>query len=311
MARASWSLSLSNGWTWRRCTHQGYPPRARGLWAPACRWSTSSRWSPRSLPRAPITGAGRRAGSNQSDKGRRVATDPSGNLFVLGGFRGTADLGGGTLFSAGSDDVFLAKYDSDGNHLWGERFGGTQFDEGYGIAVDLTGHVVISGTFRDTINFGGGNLTSNAGSFDIFVARFDPGGNHVWSKRFGANGEDVGLSVAVDGARNAVVTGYFEASVNFGGGNLTSAGGLDIFVAKFNPTNGSHLWSKRFGDSNNDIAWGVAVDGGGNAVVTGYFRGERKLRRREPDQCGVQRRVRRQARLFRQPRLEQTLRRCG
>ena len=215
----------------------------------------------------------KRAGSNESDIGRRVATDHSGNLFATGYFQGTADLGGGTLFSAGSADVFLAKYDTDGNLLWGKRFGDEGYEEGYGLAVDLTGHVVISGHFSSTINFGGGNLTSNSGSVDIFVARFDPDGNHVWSKRFGANGEDVGLGVAVDGARNAVVTGYFQVSVNFGGGTLTSAGGLDIFVAKFNPTNGSHLWSKRFGDVRDDIAWDIAVDGGGSAVVAGSFEG--------------------------------------
>ena len=119
------------------------------------------------------------------------------------------------------------------SHLWSKRFGSTSFDQGYGVAVDDSGNVVVTGSFNGTVNFGGGGLNS-AGSFDIFVAKFSGAdGSHLWSKRFGSTYEDEGLGVAVDGSGNVVVTGYFWGTVDFGGGELTSAGSSDdIFVVK-------------------------------------------------------------------------------
>jgi hypothetical protein len=79
--------------------------------------------------------------------------------------------------------------------------------------------------------------------------------------------------VAVDRSGNVVVTGYFEGTVDFGGGPLTSAGFGDVFVASYSPA-GAHRWSKRFGSSKSyGLGRGVAVDKSGNAVVTGDFEG--------------------------------------
>jgi len=85
-----------------------------------------------------------------------------------------------------------------------------------------------------TVNFGGGAITAGS-SGDMFLAKFGPGGAHIWSKRFGDGSGAVGRAVAVDASGNAIVTGYFPGVVNFGGGALASAGGYDIFVAKFGP----------------------------------------------------------------------------
>src|SRR5262249_47559744 len=82
-----------------------------------------------------------------------------------------------------------------------------------------------------------------------------------WSKRFGNNTRSAPPqpSTAVDGAGNVLLTGFFDGSVDFGGGPLTSAGWSDIFVVKLDPA-GNHLWSKRFGDGLNQHAWATAVD---------------------------------------------------
>ena len=100
------------------------------------------------------------------------------------------------------------------------------------VAVDASGNVVLTGTFYGTVDFGGGALTS-AGSGDIFVAKFGSGGAHLWSKRFGDGDYQYGIAVAVDASENAIVTGYFFGTVDFGGGAFTSAGSQDIFVVKF------------------------------------------------------------------------------
>jgi len=130
---------------------------------------------------------------------------------------------------------------------------------------------VITGNFSYSVDFGGGALTSLYGA-DIFVAKFDAAGSHVWSQAFGEVGSQIVHGVAVDDEGNVMVTGEFAGSVDFGGGVLTSAGTQDIFVAKWSAA-GSHVWSGRFGDANDQRAYSVAVDAGGTPLVTGYFEG--------------------------------------
>jgi hypothetical protein len=200
-----------------------------------------------------------------------VAVDASGNVIVTGSFYGTVDFGGGALTSAGGEDIFIAKFASDGAHLWSKRFGGGSDQKPTAVAVDASGNVIVTGYFYDAVDFGGGALTS-AGLKDIFVAKFDPDGAHLWSKRFGDGSDEESTAVAVDALGNAIVTGFFWGVVDFGGGALTCAGPYDIFVAKFG-SDGAHLWSKRFGDGNVQHANAVAVDASGSVIVTGDFKG--------------------------------------
>jgi hypothetical protein len=160
-----------------------------------------------------------------------VTTDAAGNVLVGGAFEGSVDFGGGPLVSAGGYDVFVAKLDPAGNHLWSKHFGEGGQQACDGVATDASGNVLVIGDFNGPLDFGGGPL-ANAGFDDVFVAKFDPTGNHLWSKRFGDWSEEEGHGVATDAAGNALVTGVFEGTVDFGGGPLTSAGGHDVFVAK-------------------------------------------------------------------------------
>ncbi len=208
-----------------------------------------------------------RFGSTNSDVGLAVAVDSTGDVLVTGFFEGTVDFGGGPLISAGSGDIIVAKYTPDGTHLWSKRFGGSEGDVGTGIGVDTSGNVVVTGRFRQTVDFGGGPLIS-AGERDIFVAKFTPEGTHLWSKSFGSSGTDGGSDLALDGVGNVVVTGFFEGTVDFGGEPLTSVGGLDIFVAKFTPE-GTHLWSRSGGEAGNDGGSGIGVDTTGDVLLTG------------------------------------------
>jgi hypothetical protein len=94
--------------------------------------------------------------------------------------------------------------------------------------------------------------------------------DHSWSKGIGAPLNDTGASLAADGSGNVFVTGAFRGTVDFGGGVLPSAGGADIFLAKFDAS-GIHQWSKSLGSTEDDIGYSVAVDGSGNVFVTGEF----------------------------------------
>src|SRR5439155_176820 len=139
-----------------------------------------------------------------------------------------------------------------------------------GVAVDGGGNVLLTGYVRDAADFGGGPLTSTYGGITLFLAKFSASGAHLWSKSFSNTGVAIGYGIAADGAGNVAVTGSFTGRINFGGGDLTSAGGHDAFVASFSP-DGGHRWSKRFGSTSFDYGYGVAIDGAGNVLSTGYF----------------------------------------
>jgi len=112
------------------------------------------------------------------DYGYGIAVDSSDNVYTTGLFGETADFDPGTgtadLTSAGGDDIFVSKLDSSGNFVWAKRMGGTDYDRGYGVAVDSSGNVYTTGDFLGTADFdpgaGTANLTS-AGLADIFVSK--------------------------------------------------------------------------------------------------------------------------------------------
>lgn len=200
-----------------------------------------------------------------------VAVDSSSNVFITGEFQGSVDFGGGLLSSAGGRDIFLAKYTSQGDYQWALSFGDASEQISYSVAVDSTGNVLITGSFQGSLDFGGDVLTS-VGSTDIYLAKFNAAGSHVWSKSFGDASAQIGYSLATDNNNNIIITGNFAGSVDFGGGLLMSAGGTDIFLARFGPTS-MHHFSTSFGDSTNQNAYCVAVDGSNNIYLTGSFLG--------------------------------------
>jgi len=200
-----------------------------------------------------------------------VAVDAAGDIFITGYFPGTADFGGGSLVSAGGNDIFIAKYSAAGAHQWSLGLGGLSDDLGAGIGTDASGDVYVTGRFQGTVNLGGGNLVS-AGGADVFIAKYSGAGAHQWSDAYGGVSTDNVAGLAVDGSGNVVVTGYFAASVDFGGGSLVSAGGFDTFVAKYQST-GAHVWSQRFGGTSNEFGSAVTVDAERNVVISGAYTG--------------------------------------
>jgi PKD repeat protein len=209
----------------------------------------------------------RRFGATMTDVGNAVAVDASGNVVVTGYYSGTVDFGGSPLVSAGGWDVFVAKYGTDGNHLWSRRYGSTSTDQGTGIAIGAGGDVVVTGSFNGTVDFGGGPLSTPNAASDVFVVAYTAAGAHHWSKSFG----DVGGSVSTDGNGNVTLTGSFQGTASFGGASLTSAGSLDIFVAQYRG-DGEHLWSRRFGGTGSDRCQALASSAG-QVLANGYFPG--------------------------------------
>ena len=204
-----------------------------------------------------------------------IAGNGSGNSYVTGSFTGTVTFGVGetnqtTLTSTGPANMFVAKYGTDGTLVWAKQAEAN----GWVIAVDGSGNSYITGVFAGTATFDGTTLTST-GISDVFVAKYGTDGTLAWAKKAGGGaGAIYGSSrgIAVDGSGNSYVTGYFYDTATFGGTNLNSRGGNDIFVAKYG-TDGTLAWAKQEGGTNNDYGDGIAIDGNGNIYVTGDFSG--------------------------------------
>jgi len=210
----------------------------------------------------------RQFGGAGDQLGYGIATDSGQNVFVVGTFDNTIDILG-TVHNGNAQDVYLAKLDPSGNRLWSFAWGDSAADFGYRVATDSMGNVVVFGSFE-------GNITltqqhTSAGGLDLFVAKLDPAGSLLWSKRFGDTGIENAFDLAIDSTGAVVLVGGFEDTVDFGGNLLTSAGAFDVYVAKLDAA-GNHLWSANYGDTKEDGARGVDIDANDNSIVlTGTF----------------------------------------
>jgi hypothetical protein len=196
-----------------------------------------------------------------------VAVDSQNNIVFTGYFQTSVSVGAINISELGGGDIYLAKLTPSGSEQWAKAFGTTSIDFGNAIAVDSADHILLTGYFSSsgTINFGGGTISAQ-GLYDGFIASFNSAGIHQWSKRFGSPNDnsgipDEGRDIAIDKADNVLLTGLLYGTANFGGAAdmLTSAGGSDVFIAKLDTT-GAHLWSKIFGDLNDQTVGGIATD---------------------------------------------------
>jgi hypothetical protein len=216
------------------------------------------------------------AGGSPNDYGNSVATDVSGNILVTGYFSSPSiTFGTITLINANppNSDIFLVKYDAGGNVLWAKSAGGSNWDHGISVSTDASGNVLVTGYFASSlISFGTTTLTTaSTGIFDIFLVKYDAGGNVLWAKSGGGSASDEGNSVATDANGNVLVTGYFASStINFGTTTLTNAGNNDFFLVKYDSA-GNVLWAKSEGGSAFDKGNNVFADASGNILVTGFF----------------------------------------
>lgn len=198
----------------------------------------------------------KQVGTAGSERGNSIALDSSGNIYITGYTTGA--FGGP---NAGNRDTFVAKYDPSGNFVWSNQIGTTDIDRAYDIAVDKSGNAYLTGVTYGSL---GG---SHQGAGDAYLSKFDASGNLSWTKQFGTTGGDQGFSVAVDSAGNAFVAGYTTASLFD-----TNAGSFDAFVVKYTHA-GDIAWSRQVGSSGSDSGFHVAVDGDGNAFLSGTTSG--------------------------------------
>jgi len=215
-----------------------------------------------------------KAGGARYDISKAIAVDSSGNVFITGCFRDTANFGSTSLTAFAVPEIFVAKISSSGEWQWAARAsepvsGSSQPREGRGITVDSSGSAFITGYFSEIATFGSTTLEEDHDGSQ-FVAKISSSGIWQWAVKAGDSGYFKHDGIAVDSSGNAFVTGSFSETTIFGSTVLMSSGDRDIFVAKIS-SGGSWQWAVGVGGSQEDEGNGITVDSSGNAFVTGSF----------------------------------------
>ena len=215
-------------------------------------------------------------GGDGDDFGYGIAVDGSGNVYVAGSTASSdfPSAGGFDASLDGAIDAFVAKVDATGSSLvWSSYLGGSDSDEGYGVAVDGSDNVYLTGytASTDFPTTGGFDTTFGGAPFDAFVAQVDAAGSSLlWSSYLGGSDSDIGQGVAVDGSGVYVAGSTASSDFPSGGGFDASLDGtMDAFVAKVDVAGTSLLWSSYLGGTDSDVGDAVAVDSLGNVYVVG------------------------------------------
>ncbi len=155
--------------------------------------------------------------------------------------------------------------------LWTAQAGGIDAsDEGIAVVTDDAGNILVTGDFYGPNAVFGDTALISAGSSDIFIAKYNSDGNLLWAEQAGGSSGDFGADIDTDISGNIVATGRFWHIATFGDTVLSSPGGGDIFIARYDGE-GNLLWAERAGGTAGEEGTSVAVHDSGSALVTGWF----------------------------------------
>lgn len=200
-------------------------------------------------------------GGSSHDKTRAVTTDREGHVFLASECVGDATFGGQQHRTAGGMDMCLVKLDAKGKALWVTAIGGSKTDRAYGVVTDAAGNAYVTGHFESADAVVNGEALPNAGSYDVFTAKFAPDGRVLWVRVKGGEGYDYGHGIAIDSKGHVVVTGAI---------------GRQVFCTKYD-AEGREVWHRTTSGAVSGSGHGIAVDGkdhiylGGNSNGAGSF----------------------------------------
>ena len=220
-----------------------------------------------------------------------LTVDASGNVFVVGSFRGTVDFDPGPktkYVSSGAnvgvnEAAFVLKLNTQGKFDWVSPFVGQLVDgvKGFAfansVAVDNSGNIIVGGTYANSVDFNPGSGTTTLPTIGgAFITKLNSSGSLVWARALESAGSTFVWGLTVDTAGAIYATGNFFGAVDFdpGAGNQTrmTAGSSDVFVMKLTAA-GSFSWVESLGGTESDYSHGIAVDTTGVVHLAGQYRG--------------------------------------
>jgi hypothetical protein len=214
-----------------------------------------------------------KSGSGTDDDAVDAMTvDASGNVYIAGDFySSTLTFGSFTLKKTDHIDIYIVKYDTDGNVLWAKREGGDAYDEATSLTLDTAGNLIMAANFVSSSLTLGKTTYKNQGSDDIILAKYDTDGKLIWSRTAGGSGMDCSTSVTTDASGNIYLTGWYcSAPMTFETTALKKADNCDWFIAKYDKE-GNLLWADSEGGSEDDYAHSITADDSGILYITGGF----------------------------------------
>lgn len=212
-------------------------------------------------------------GGSENDFARSVAVSPNGDrIYIAGSFISNVDFGFKEIVSfVNKEDVFVQCFNANGVVQWAERIGSNSPDRDVNISSDKTGELFITGAFFGLTTFFSQQIQANGEFFsDMYIARVGKDGAIGVLETYGGPYNDAGLAVTTDASGAFYVTGYYDSTSVFGGTTVNSAGGRDVFVARFFP-NGSFEWIRTAGGVFDDEGRGIAVSPSGIPYVSGFI----------------------------------------
>ena len=207
------------------------------------------------------------AGGSGTDAAHSISIK-NNSIVMAGIFSTTCHFGLDSVISNGGWDVFIAKYDLNGNLQWVKSAGGNGDDEAI-ARIGTDNNIYLAGDFLNVLALDTFHLYT-AGSLDIFVASCDSNGNFLWARQAGSNNVDLTYGMAIDSSNNMYFTGYYGGNATFG--NITVNGFFDIYAVKYNSL-GTAQWVKSatgIGGQQSRHGWGVSVSNN-EVLVTGDF----------------------------------------
>ncbi|MDB5233158.1 MAG: hypothetical protein JWR44_151 [Hymenobacter sp.] len=211
------------------------------------------------------------AGGPGADFASALAAGPNNGVYLSGLASAGATFGTLAATNRGGWDACLAQYDAQGTAQWVQSFGGSGDDGAAALVVVPTGELYNVGFFQNTATFGSVALTSQ-GQRDGYVLKCTAQGAPLWAKGLGGSGNDGAYGAAFSAAGALYVSGSFSATATVGTQSVTSAGGNDVFVARYAPS-GAFAWAVRCGGPGSDADAGVAAGPNGALYLGGQFAG--------------------------------------
>jgi len=203
-------------------------------------------------------------GTTAWDEGFAIAVDNECNVYITGYTRGELKKGA----QKGAEDIFIARYSSDGQKQWLEQLGTWLSDAGLGIAVDNKGKVYITGYTQEHLK-----ENSHKGGEDIFIARYSIDGQKEWLRQLGTKASDLGWGITVDSLGNVYVTGYTAGDFNNDTENRN--GPLSVFLARYSKNGHKQRCEEQLNFPGPAEAKNITTDSEGNVYISGFIRNPR------------------------------------